>query len=373
MTKAESEAENKQASAEDDDEPDEWDKRIFSTGCSEENWKLTECHSDKKDWRQCTKETYKNKMSSIAARTLRPLRSCSALRARSSGPSNARSVSYWKPAQNKAAPAPSTPASTPAAPAAKKPYTRATPATARKTAPAPAASDPQPPSHPVLDPQAAAVPPPSIASNFAPVPEASSTIANAIASSSSSTGPDGGDGGATINWSESFHGLGQSPFSPEAAAILMAPLDPEDVEVKPDGILYLPEIKYRRILNKAFGPGAWGLAPRGDLVVGEKVVTREYALVAHGRYVSQARGECQYFSDESIPTAGEGCKSNALMRCCKDLGIGSELWDPRFIRDFKKNHAKQVWVEHMVNKSKRQIWMRKDGEAAYPWKLKTTA
>ncbi|KAI6382860.1 hypothetical protein MCOR25_000376 [Pyricularia grisea] len=56
MTKAESEAEHKQASTEDDDEPDEWDKRIFSTGCSEENWKLTECHSDKKDWRQCTKE-----------------------------------------------------------------------------------------------------------------------------------------------------------------------------------------------------------------------------------------------------------------------------------------------------------------------------
>ncbi|TLD28620.1 hypothetical protein PspLS_03887 [Pyricularia sp. CBS 133598] len=56
MTKGESEAENKQASTEDDDEPDEWDKRIFSTGCSEENWKLTECQSDKKDWRQCTKE-----------------------------------------------------------------------------------------------------------------------------------------------------------------------------------------------------------------------------------------------------------------------------------------------------------------------------
>ncbi|KAI6382861.1 hypothetical protein MCOR25_000377 [Pyricularia grisea] len=313
-------------------------------------------------------------MSSLAARTLRALRSCSALRARASGPSNARSVSYWKPAQNKAAAAPSSPAPTAAttaspAPAAKKTYARATPAAARKPVPTPAASDPEPPSHPILDPQAAAVPPPSIASNFAPVPEAS-TVAKSIAASSH---PDGGEGGATINWSESFHGLGQSPFSPEAAAILMAPIDPEDVEVKPDGILYLPEIKYRRILNKAFGPGAWGLAPRGDLIVGEKVVTREYALVAHGRYVSQARGECQYFSDESIPTAGEGCKSNALMRCCKDLGIGSELWDPRFIRDFKKKHAKQVWVEHVVNKSKRQIWMRKDGEAGYPWKVKPTA
>jgi hypothetical protein len=69
----------------------------------------------------------------------------------------------------------------------------------------------------------------------------------------------------------------------------MQALDPLDIEVKPDGIIYLPEIKYRRILNKAFGPGGWGLAPRGELVVGEKVVTREYALVVHGRYVNLPR------------------------------------------------------------------------------------
>ncbi|CAB4421510.1 unnamed protein product, partial [Rhizophagus irregularis] len=27
------------------------------------------------------------------------------------------------------------------------------------------------------------------------------------------------------------------------------------------------------------------------------------------------------------------------MRCCKDLGIASELWDPTFIRDFKKKYC----------------------------------
>lgn len=57
----------------------------------------------------------------------------------------------------------------------------------------------------------------------------------------------------------------------------------DDVEIKPDGIVYLPEIKYRRILNKAFGPGGWGLVPRGESLVTPKMVTREYALVAHGR------------------------------------------------------------------------------------------
>jgi hypothetical protein len=50
-----------------------------------------------------------------------------------------------------------------------------------------------------------------------------------------------------------------------------------------DGLIYLPEIKYRRILNKAFGPGGWGLAPRTETNVGPKIVSREYALVCLGR------------------------------------------------------------------------------------------
>ena len=85
------------------------------------------------------------------------------------------------------------------------------------------------------------------------------------------------------DWTRSFHGLSSQPFSKEAADILLAPIPVEDVEIKPDGIIYLPEIKYRRILNKAFGPGGWGLAPRGESIVTPKSVTREYALVAHGR------------------------------------------------------------------------------------------
>lgn len=174
--------------------------------------------------------------------------------------------------------------------------------------------------------------------------------------------------GDPIDWSSSYHGLGTSTFGPEVAAILQARLELDDIEVKPDGIIYLPEIKYRRVLNAAFGPGGWGLAPRGDLVVQDRMVTREYALVVHGRFVGQARGEQQYFNDDGIPTAAEGCKSNALMRCCKDLGIASELWDPRFIRKFMKSHAQQVWVEHVTTKKKKQIWLRKDDEVRYPFK-----
>lgn len=95
--------------------------------------------------------------------------------------------------------------------------------------------------------------------------------------------PQANSDGSPIDWTNSYHGLGTSTFAPETATILQARLDPDDIEVKPDGIIYLPEIKYRRILNAAFGPGGWGLAPRGDLMVQDRLVTREYALVVHGR------------------------------------------------------------------------------------------
>ena len=53
--------------------------------------------------------------------------------------------------------------------------------------------------------------------------------------------------------------LSTSPFPDSVVKVLSSPIDPLDVEVKPDGILYMPEIKYRRLLMQAFGPGFNGV------------------------------------------------------------------------------------------------------------------
>ena len=86
------------------------------------------------------------------------------------------------------------------------------------------------------------------------------------------------------------------------------------------------------------------------------------------RFVSTARGEQEYFDPSGVATASEAAKSNALMRCCKDLGIASELWDPRFIRDFLSKMTKEVWVEHVTTKKKRKVVLRKDDSVKYPFK-----
>ena len=145
---------------------------------------------------------------------------------------------------------------------------------------------------PVSSPASASeAPPPATASTTAANAKSSpSTFHNLAAGLSDQPATDdglldlGGSSSSPHDWTRSFHGLSVSPFTPEQAEILMQAIPDDDVEIKPDGIVYLPEIKYRRILNKAFGPGGWGMAPRGETLITDRLVTREYALVAGGRY-----------------------------------------------------------------------------------------
>ncbi|ORX40628.1 mitochondrial genome maintenance MGM101-domain-containing protein [Kockovaella imperatae] len=171
------------------------------------------------------------------------------------------------------------------------------------------------------------------------------------------------------DWTTSFSGIGSAAYPRETIDRLLKPLNPSDIEIKPDGMIYLPEIKYRRVLNQAFGPGGWGMVPRGQTNVSDKLVSREWALVCMGRIAAIARGEQQLYEAIGVPTATEAAKSNALMRCCKDLGIASELWDPQFIRDFKKQYAVEVFAEHVVTKKKKKLWrLKREPKLDYPWK-----
>ncbi|KAG0325910.1 hypothetical protein BGZ99_010437 [Dissophora globulifera] len=148
------------------------------------------------------------------------------------------------------------------------------------------------------------------------------------------------------DWTRSFAGMATEPFEKEVADLLMAPLDPDDIEMKP----------------------GWGLAPRSDHSITPTTISREYALICRGRFVSTARGEQDYFNPNGLATASEGCKSNALMRCCKDLGIASELWDPGFIRKFKKQYCEELFYTNSSTNKKKKLWKRKDApDYEYPW------
>lgn len=126
-------------------------------------------------------------------------------------------------------------------------------------------------------------------------------------------------------------------------------------------------------MNQAFGPGGWGLMPFGSHKIEGGYLCQEYGLFCYGQYVSQAYGEQQFdeskFNSRNLSTALEGAKSNSLMRCCKDLGVASELWDPQFILQWLSKYVVKVMCEHQVSKQKKVLFRRMDRPMfEYPWK-----
>lgn len=163
---------------------------------------------------------------------------------------------------------------------------------------------------------------------------------------------------------EGYAGVATVALSDSQAKDL-AELLPDDAhDILPTGEVYVSQVHYRRLLNKVFGPCGWALVPRGKFAMQGQTITREYALVGPGgRFISEAIGETDYQQSNqrmSYASAAEAAKSNALTRCCKDLGIASECWDKRWCEKWIAKHAIKVWRKG----TPKPQWRRKD---ATPW------
>lgn len=168
-----------------------------------------------------------------------------------------------------------------------------------------------------------------------------------------------------------FAGMATEPFPDSVTSVLLAPVDSDAIEIKPDGIVYLPGVHVRNRLNAAFKPGAWALAPRGPGKLEGNTVMYHGALFALGRFVSEAIGECEYRANNanmSYAAALEGARTDCLSRCCKDIGIGAELWDPGWREKWIAAHADKEWVESDKPGAKgKWHWFRKDRPV--PWQV----
>lgn len=159
-----------------------------------------------------------------------------------------------------------------------------------------------------------------------------------------------------------FAGMSSSSFSDQVTNILSEPLDDQLIEIKPDGSCYLPEVHYRRILTKAFGISGWSLIPRGPHSIQGNVLSREYALFANGRYISQARGHTTISGNFQNPAmCTESVRSNSLMRCCKDLGIAASLWDNSVTSQWKNRYAVRKGVSDYQGRTK-YVWEKRRNE-----------
>lgn len=169
-----------------------------------------------------------------------------------------------------------------------------------------------------------------------------------------------------------FTQIGTKRVSKQQEKILTAPPNPtSEVAILPTGELYPPQIAMRRRLAKAFGPMGWALRPISPTTPpsDKSVMYREYALIAEGRVIATAIGSGKYYESNRRMDYGdvaESIKSDALKRCCKDLNMLSELWDPQWIREWRNEYAVHVFVAEKDRKSGKletvDRWRRIDAE-----------
>jgi hypothetical protein len=133
---------------------------------------------------------------------------------------------------------------------------------------------------------------------------------------------------------------GTIELTKEQEEALYSPVVLEDVEIRPDGLIYLPWMEYVTRLRKAFGM-SWSLIPYGPPKMVGKFIHWGFWLIIKGKPYAFAVGEQQYFEGDRMThgDALEGAKSNALMRLCKGLGISIELWKPSFVKEWKEKYA----------------------------------
>lgn len=158
-------------------------------------------------------------------------------------------------------------------------------------------------------------------------------------------------------------GVGMLFLKPEEKEILFAPVQDEIIEIRPDGLIYLPWCEYAMRLRQVFG-AEWAMIPNGMPYIKTNHVLWGFFLVLRGTLAGFAIGEQEYFEGNSRMSwsdACEGAKSNALMRLCKERGIGLEMWQPSFVRRWREAYA-ESYEYYNKKKGKREILWRKKGE-----------
>jgi len=145
----------------------------------------------------------------------------------------------------------------------------------------------------------------------------------------------------------------------------------EDIEIRPEGLIYAEHMYYRNALTEAFGPGGWALLPGSGIQIekdgNRTLIFQRWVLRVHGAFVGEAIGSGSYWSNNAGQDKGdaaESAQSNALTRICakSSLGIGTNPWNRRFQREWKKKYAVQVsakvYNSHNKTWEVKKLWRR---------------
>lgn len=121
-----------------------------------------------------------------------------------------------------------------------------------------------------------------------------------------------------------------------------------------DNLVYIEHAYLRQRLNKVLGVGAavpirrreWAEEfqyrnKKGELVQAVRIYA-DVCLVVRGCLVGEAVGDGVYYKNNERSNYGdalESAKSNALRRCCKEFGVGLQVWMKDWCEGWKKRNG----------------------------------
>ncbi|KAJ3159997.1 hypothetical protein HDU86_001262 [Geranomyces michiganensis] len=162
---------------------------------------------------------------------------------------------------------------------------------------------------------------------------------------------------------DAYYDLPLQRFGSDVEVLLSRPVRPDELEIDKDrGYLYLCESSYHELLTAAFGASSWELKPITPFITTSsgQIIYRAYCLLVNGKFVSETIGDWSIAAcGGNVEQAKRKCDHAALVRCGKDLGIATELWDPRRVNLLRADSFSQVWVDGGPGSKKKKIWLRK--------------
>lgn len=180
----------------------------------------------------------------------------------------------------------------------------------------------------------------------------------------------------TLDISSMVKSVGGLKLTDEQKGELFKAVPAEDIEIRPDGLIYVPGGWYRAKLREMFGL-EWALVPKGDAkyIDEANLMVWGFFLVIKGSLMGYALGENPYYKNNKTMSYGdaiEGCKTNALTRLCKDLGMTPNLWIPSFAREWVSRYALEYKEYDGYKKKEVSKWRRKTPyELEQPLSVKT--
>jgi hypothetical protein len=172
-----------------------------------------------------------------------------------------------------------------------------------------------------------------------------------------------------------------TPKQDEILDTLSKPQD-DDIDIRPDGFIYISHAFHRDVLTQAFGRGGWAEKEASPIEFKDqgkaKWIYQRWALYVRGangqaHFVRSCIGAARWFHDSpraNFAEALETVRSDALVRnvAKSSLGVGLEVWSKKRAREWKKKFAIQVkvrarvWEDGGYRWKDELQWRRADGE-----------